>query len=189
MGTRGKIVRLSLFAAVAALVASVALTAGSPSVWIDVPFIAQSKEGCGSASIAMVMQYWQKKDRQADSAAANPEKIQRELFSAEAGGIFASSMEKYFREAGYRVFAFEGKWADLRHHLEQGRPLIVGLKPSGGRGPYHYVVVVGVDSERGYVFLNDPAQQKMLRVSQEGFESEWKFTQNWTLLAVPQPAD
>jgi len=189
MGTRGKFVRLLTLAALVALLAGAALTAGPLYVWVDVPFIAQTKEGCGSASIAMVMRYWEQKNGAQDSAAANPDKIQAQLYSAEAKGIFASSMEKYFRDAGYRVFAFKGEWADLKHHLEQGRPLIAGLKPSGGHGPYHYVVVVGLDSERGYVFLNDPAQQKMLRVSQEGFESEWKFTQNWTLLAVPPAAD
>ena len=30
-----------------------------PGVWLDVPFVKQEKDGCGAASIAMVMQYWQ----------------------------------------------------------------------------------------------------------------------------------
>jgi hypothetical protein len=37
--------------------------------------------------------------------------------------------------------------------------------------------------------VNDPAQQKMLRISREGFESEWSSTHNWTLLAVPRVED
>jgi uncharacterized protein YvpB len=47
-------------------------------------------------------------------------------------------------------------------------------------------VVVGIDTRD--VYLNDPAQQKMLRVSRQGFESEWRPTHHWTLLAVPKPA-
>ena len=29
------------------------------ALWIDVPFIRQSKEGCGSASLWMIVKYWQ----------------------------------------------------------------------------------------------------------------------------------
>ena len=168
---------------------ALALAAEPAALWIDVPFIAQSRDGCGSASIAMVMKYWQQKEGETDISTANPDRIQAELFSPAAGGILASSMVKYFQASGYRVFAFQGEWGDLKQHLERGQPLIVGLKPSGRRGPFHYVVVTGIDSERGYIFLNDPAQQKMLRVSRGGFESEWSHTRNWTLLALPRIGD
>ena len=160
--------------------------AGNPAIWIDVPFAAQTKDGCGSASIAMVMQYWENKQGQPVAAEANPLTIQAALFSRSAGGIYASSMQQYLRQSGYRAFIFQGQWSDLQHHLALGRPLIVMLKASGPLGPLHYVVVVGIDSQRGYVFLNDPAQQKMLRISREGFESEWSYTHHWILLAVPQ---
>ena len=36
------------------------LAAQQPGVWLDVPFVRQEKNGCGAASIAMVMQYWQR---------------------------------------------------------------------------------------------------------------------------------
>ena len=176
---------LLIFAAGAGLVPAAETTV----IWIDVPFVAQSKDGCGSASISMVIKYWEKKDAQTGGSSADPKKIQAALFSPAAGGIPASRMQKYFQESGYRVFAFQGEWRDLKHHLEQGRPLIVSLKASGPHGPLHYVVVVGVDSERGYVFVNDPAQQKMLRISRKGFESEWGYTGDWTLLALPRTDD
>jgi ABC-type bacteriocin/lantibiotic exporter with double-glycine peptidase domain len=156
-----------------------------PALWIDVPFVAQPPEGCGSASISMVMQYWAKKEGHADTPFSDVRKIQAELFSPKLGGITTSSMKQYFLESGYRVFAFRGEWADLAHHIGLGRPLIVGLQASGPLGPLHYVVVVGIDSARGFLFVNDPAQQKMQRLSRQGFESEWSHTQNWTLLALP----
>lgn len=173
---------------VAASVSGPTQAAKNPAIWIDVPFAAQTKDGCGSASIAMVMQYWENKQGQPVAAAANPLTIQAALFSRAAGGIFASSMQSYLQKSGYQAFIFQGQWSDLQHHLALGRPLIVMLKASGPLGPLHYVVVVGIDSERGYVFVNDPAQQKMLRISREGFESEWGHTRHWILLAVPQAA-
>lgn len=174
---------------VAAAGASLALAGEPRAIWIDVPFVAQSKDGCGSASISMVIKYWEQKEGPDGSASADPLRIQAALFSPSAGGIPASRMRKYFQESGYRVFTFQGEWSDLRHHIEQGRPLIVSLDASGPHGPLHYVVVVGIDSVRGYVFVNDPAQQKMLRISREGFESEWSPAHNWTLLAVPRKGD
>jgi len=179
----------------AALIASVVfgiacgklgLAANDPqAIWIDVPFVEQAKDGCGSASISMVMRYWAKQNGQSPSAEMDAGKIQEALYSPKEKGIPASAMEKYFREQGFRTFAFRGEWSDLQHHLQRGRPLIVCLRANGPHGPLHYAVVVGMDMAREYVFLNDPAVGKMLRRSREGFQTEWDSARNWTLLAVP----
>ncbi len=165
---------------------SAAAWAQSGPLWIDVPFAGQTRDGCGSASLSMVMRYWEGKRGTGAGAVSDAAEIQRSLYSSSAKGIYASAMQDYLRRAGYDAFLFDGEWKDLQHHLSQGRPLIVALKASGARGPLHYVVVVGIDPERGFVFVNDPAQQKMLRLSREGFESEWKGSRHWTLLAVPK---
>ncbi|HEV7966705.1 MAG TPA: C39 family peptidase [Candidatus Acidoferrales bacterium] len=162
------------------------LAAQTPAIWIDVPFVPQVRDGCGSAAISMVLQYWANRNGQASPDFADPQKIQAALFSPAEGGISSNRMEAFFQESGYRTFAFRGEWSDLQHHLEQGRPLIVSLKGSGQFGPLHYAVVVGIDSQRDYLFVNDPAQRKMLRISRQGFESEWSPAHHWALLAVPR---
>src|SRR6266699_2279928 len=95
------------------------LAAGTPGAWIDVPFVAQTQDGCGSASVSMVIRYWENMGGRTVAASADPEKIQAALFSRSAGGIPASVMRKYFQDAGYRVFSFQGEWSDLKHHIEQ----------------------------------------------------------------------
>ena len=169
--------------------AGFAFAAPTAEIWIDVPYVVQTRDGCGSASISMVMRYWEGKTGRSASVNSDPEAIQQALFSPAKGGIPASLMRDYFLKFGYRAFAFQGEWQDLKHHLEQGRPLIVGLRASGPLEPLHYVVVVGIDPERGYLFINDPAQAQMLRISREGFETEWHPTHNWTLLALPRSGD
>ena len=169
--------------------AAVVFATDPPAIWIDVPYVSQTKEGCGSAAISMVMQYWAKQAGQPASPQMDAAKIQDLLYSPRQKGIPASAMEKYLQGQGYRTFAFRGEWSDLQHHLQQGRPLIVSLKASGARGPLHYSVVVGLEAEREFVFLNDPAGGKMLRMSREGFQSEWDSAKNWTLLAVPSGKD
>ncbi len=163
----------------------VVLAAAPPGVWLDVPFVKQSEDGCGAAATAMVMQYWLQQQGRAADATADPAEIQRALYSPQAHGIYASRLERYFQAHGFQTFAFAGAWDDLRQHLEKGRPLIVALKPATG-APLHYVVVAGLDSQQQLVLLNDPAERKLLKRERSSFEKEWHGAGNWTLLAVPE---
>jgi ABC-type bacteriocin/lantibiotic exporter with double-glycine peptidase domain len=159
--------------------------AETSGVWLEVPFIKQSNEGCGSASIAMLLQYWGAHGTAVAGGRDDVDAIQRQLYSRKGHGIFASDMERYLKESGFRVFALRGEWSDLREHLAQGRPLIIGLEPGNTHAPLHYVVVTGMDWQREAVFVNDPARGKLLRIERPEFEKEWLATRNWMLLAVP----
>ncbi len=169
---------------IAVLLAGMLLAADVPSLWIDVPFVRQTREGCGAASVAMVMQYWLAKSGTKPGVAADAANILQQLHSAQGHGIYASAMKKYLDDHGYRAFAFSGKWQDLEQHLAKGRPLIVALAPSGNESVLHYVVVAGLDGP--YVMFNDPADRKLARLDRKTFEKQWSATDNWTLLAVPQ---
>lgn len=158
--------------------------AEAPGVWLDVPFVRQSKNACGPASIAMVMQYWSEQRGAASGPEADAGRIQEALYSRPAHGIYASGLERYLQQHGFRTFAFSAGWADLRQHLEKGRPLIVGLKPGGGTA-LHYVVVAGISQEPRLVLVNDPAERKLLKRDWASFEREWSATGKWTLLALP----
>jgi predicted double-glycine peptidase len=161
---------------------SLLFAAGPSGVWLDIPFVTQEKDGCGAASVAMVIEYWLV--QQGGSVPANTTtEIQRDLHSNRSHGIYASDMQRYFQQNGYATFAFAGEWSDLKQHLQKGRPLIVALKP--GSGSLHYVVVAGFDQDRQIVLLNDPAQRKLLKEDRSRFEQEWKGAGRWTLLALP----
>jgi predicted double-glycine peptidase len=163
-----------------------ALAAGA-GLWLDVPFVRQQADGCGSACISMVMQYWMRSKDAAVPPAADAGRIQQALYRPQAKGIYASDMERYFRENGFRVVAFRGTLEDLQNHLAKGRPLIVCLKDSGKSGPRHYVVVVGLEIQDGTILVNDPAERKLLKMDLRNFETRWRPMHNWTLLAVPEP--
>jgi ABC-type bacteriocin/lantibiotic exporter with double-glycine peptidase domain len=166
-------------------VLSAAVSAG---VWLDVPFVKQEKNGCGAASVAMVMQYWLKQQGRSASESADGSQVYRSLYVSGSDGVYASAMERYLQEHRFRTFSFRGEWDDLQQHLQKGRPLIVALKPKGGDGALHYVVVAGLDAEKAIVLLNDPAQRKLLKQDRSSFEKQWSATDKWTLLALPQPA-
>ena len=172
------------------LLGSVAASQEHSGIWLDVPFVKQSEDGCGSASIAMILQYWNAHGTRVDAKQSDVEAIQAKLFSPKAHGIFASDVEHYLQDSGFRTFAYEGKWDDLREQLAKGRPVIVGLQPNERKSQQlHYVVVTGLDWERPAVFVNDPARGKLLRIERANFEKSWQAVRNWMLLAVPQQAN
>jgi ABC-type bacteriocin/lantibiotic exporter with double-glycine peptidase domain len=162
--------------------------ADKAGIWLDVPFIKQTVEGCGSASIAMLMQYWSAHGTQIAAEREDADAIQKQLYSRNGRGIYASDLERYLRESGFRVFALRGEWSDLRDHLSKGRPLILSIEPGGSHAPLHYVVATGMDWQREAVFVNDPARGKLLRIERAEFEKEWQAAKNYLLLAVPASA-
>jgi len=169
----------------AAPVAALAQTRGA--VWIDVPFVRQPRDGCGAASLSMVMQYWAHQQGKPPSTASDVSQIQQSLYVPAEHGIPASSMQSYLRQHGYLVFALNGRWTDIEQQIRKGRPLIVALRPQG-ESALHYVVIDGIDPAHGLVVMNDPADRKLLSEESAAFEKDWSATDHWMLLAVPAPS-
>jgi len=164
------------------LLSGPAYSADTQGVWLDVPFVRQQPDGCGAASLAMVMQYWQRQNKlRFDVDAAE---IFRQLHPPQSHGIRASAMEQYLRRHGFRSFVIPGEWTDLEQNLQKGRPLIVALK--SGRNDLHYVVVTGLDTRRNLVLTHDPADRQLASQHNSVFEKKWKAAGNWTLLALPE---
>jgi len=164
-------------------------TENKSGVWLDVPYVKQTEEGCGSASLAMLLQYWAAHGANIPAERSDPDAIQKKLYNEKAHGIYASDMERYMKESDFQAFTVRGEWKDFRENLPLGRPLIVSLQPGKNKGPYHYVVVTGMDWDHEAVFVNDPARGKLMRIERADFEKEWQAVGNWMLLAVPSQAE
>ncbi len=172
--------------AVAVLLCVFVAAEEAPGIWLDVPYVKQAPEGCGAASIAMVMQYWFAQDGRLPDDRADAAYILRSLHSRDGHGIYASAISQYLQEQGFRTFSFVGDWNMLQQHLQEGRPLIVALKPSAMDRALHYVVVDGIDSQRAFILMNDPAERKLRKLDRATFEKQWGGARNWTLLALPR---
>lgn len=165
-------------------------------IWIDVPHFRQPDEGCGAASIAMVMEYWNRHRSIGEIPALghesmntdenqerNVDKIHSELYEPREHGIPADRLAPYLVRHGFQAFAIRSSWDDLRQHLEKGRPLIVAY--ATGASTFHYAVAAGIAHDT--ITVNDPAGRKLQKISREEFERRWQATRNWALLAVPAP--
>jgi ABC-type bacteriocin/lantibiotic exporter with double-glycine peptidase domain len=163
--------------AVARISAMVVLLPVLASVLVlPVPFVAQEKDTCGAAALAMVLRYWERP--------ASQDEIARELFDAELHGILGSKLAEFARRRGLWALAYEGDLAQLRDYLGKGRPLIVAWKLEKSR--YHNVVVVGYDDEQDAIVVNDPGEGPLRRVPVRTFDERWAGSGRWTLLILPE---
>lgn len=150
-------------------------------VRVDVPLVRQrGPSDCGVAALASVLAYYGK----GSSVAV----IEHRLGGAPARGVRAEQLTKYAREQGLAAFAFFGTIDDLRHELERGRPVIVGIaKPySGRRALTHYQVVVGYQPRQERLLALDPADG--VRVYPlSGFLREWDATRRIAIVVLEPP--
>lgn len=145
------------------------------SAALPVPFVAQQKDTCAAAALAMVMGYWQVPVSQDEIAAA--------LLSPELHGIAGSRLRDFARDRKLQAIAYAGDMEHLREYLAKGRPLIVAWKM--GRGRYHDVVVIGFEGDA--VLVNDPDAGPGRSVPASTFEKRWAGAGHWTLLVLPEP--
>ncbi|MCW5965608.1 MAG: C39 family peptidase [Bryobacterales bacterium] len=149
---------------------------------LELPFHRQQKNGCGAASVAMLIHYWHAQPSHPEEASPTAEEVYTALYQPELNGIPLTDMKRYLEDHGMRAFTMRGNWADVEQHLAKGRPLVVGMK-SGENKPIHFVVLTGVDSNA--VWLNDPTRKKPQRLARVKFEKRWALADQWMLLAVP----
>jgi ABC-type bacteriocin/lantibiotic exporter with double-glycine peptidase domain len=139
---------------------------------LPVPYLPQPQDGCGAASLAMVLRYWQ--------LPADVESIARALVDPGLRGIRGSHLEAFAREIGVTAIAYKGDLDQMRRYLERGRPLIAAWKLKKG---YHSVVVVAADPAT--VTFHDPAEGPFRSLAAKEFERRWKGAGYWTLLVLP----
>jgi hypothetical protein len=146
---------------------------------IDVPYLPQTPELCGGAAVAMVLRYW-------GDRTVLPMDFQS-LVRASAGGIQTSDLVRAVTSRGWQTHANQGSSGapleELRHEIDQGRPVVALLEVSPKR--FHYVVVVGMTQDS--VVLHDPARTSFLVAAADEFDREWRGSDRWRLVVLPPP--
>ena len=146
-----------------------------------VPFVAQEAEkDCGAACLSMVLRRW--------GVQVPPKRIEEECAVAGQEGLRAADLRDAAKKRGLSAFLVRGGVEDLRHELERGRPVVVGLiKRYGPLALSHYEVVVGIRPEDGRIAALDPARG-LVADSLDAFRSEWEAAKCATLV-VFRPMD
>ncbi|GAB4110932.1 MAG: hypothetical protein Kow001_12020 [Acidobacteriota bacterium] len=147
-------------------------------IYLRVPFRRQVDRLCGTASLAMVLQYWGRPTDQERLAQAVP--------TAAAAGLTGENLRELARQQGFFAEALAADPGFLRRQLTAGRPLILLLDAKFPGQTGHYVVVVGWNASRRQWLVHDPMLGPYRQVSDEGMQRRWGSTRGWALLIVPK---
>lgn len=186
-----------LLVTAAATIASALLAGEATKVKmpLEVPFIQQERNGCGAATVAMVMHYWRNQQPRFAAGTSplntpDPAEIYQRLYQPDREGILLADMRRFLEQSGFHAFTLRGKWSDVEQHLSKGRPLIVGIRPtssepatSKAKPKIHFAVLTGVQGD--YVWLNDPTRKKSNKVRRADFNKQWSLADQWMLLSTP----
>src|SRR6266403_1161031 len=91
-----------------------AAPAKSSGVWLEVPYVRQSEDGCGSAAIAMLLQYWSAHGTPVAAGRADVAAIQKLLYSREAVFVNDPARGKLLR---IERREFEKEWQAARNWM------------------------------------------------------------------------
>jgi tetratricopeptide (TPR) repeat protein len=151
---------------------SSAPTARSPAI-LPVPFIAQERNYCGPAALAMLANYY--------GYTVSQDEIARAIYLPDIGGTLTNELSEYARRFHLWVRQYPGSIDDLRQKLDAGVPLLV-LGRFGDQT--HYFLVLGWDNFRQVVTVHSDTRPRYEMRAEEFFR-RWDRAGRWTLLVCP----
>ena len=141
---------------------------------LNIPLIKQTKSDCcGSASLAMVLRYWD----------ADPELVRStKQMACPKFGFTGVALKRIASDGEFRSAIFKGTIYDVKHHLDATRPLIAMLGKLGRR---HYVVLSGYSKQDDRIILTDPSRG-LVYLEAATFLDLWSDSNRFLLLVVPK---
>lgn len=152
---------------------------------ISVPFVAQSENYCGPATLTMAMQ--------ASGAAVTLDRLGAEIVTPGKGGTLQEDMLGASRRHG-RLAVKVDTMAALLGEIAAGNPVIVFQNLGLSWYPrWHYALAVGYDLEREKIILHS-GQSEFLFTDLKWFERSWALGSYWALVVlspdkIPATAD
>ena len=150
---------------------------------IEVPFIAQERDQCGPASLAMILGH--------HGIEADPNEIYKKFETKAVAGVFTLDLLIAATEAGVKARWVEGEIEDLNKEIDQARPVIVFLNLLPNPLPArHFAVALGYIHHRGrdHIVIHS-GPDPYLMVPEKKFKRQWKRTGNLMMTIKPEPAD
>lgn len=146
----------------------------------DVPFVAQTTDQCGPASLSMLLSH---------TGVNTPVATLRErVYLPEREGALQVELLAATREAGRVALVVQPTPDDLLAHLDAGRAvLILQDLRLAWRSRWHYAVVVGyLPAEQVFVLRSGPNPRLLMK--RQAFLKSWQRGGNWGVVAL-RPGD
>ena len=142
----------------------------------DTPFYPQTRQHCGPAALATVLDV--------SGTAAPPDVLAPELFVPERGGTFQVELLSATRRRDRLAVIVGADSASLVRQLQAGRPVLVLQNLGLSYLPaWHYAVVVGYDPQDDSFLLRSGTTRR-LTMSRRRFESTWQGGDRWGFVVL-----
>lgn len=143
---------------------------------VNVPFVKQSDNHCGPATLSMVLQFW------GDSAELT--NLSKQIYTDSAQGTFQTDMISAARRRGYIAVPIRG-YHSLINEVSAGHPVIVFENLGLSWFPqWHYAVVYGFDLDKQRLNLHSGPDQNITQ-NMKDFERDWMLGDYWGLVILP----
>ena len=146
----------------------------------DVPFVPQTTDQCGPASLAMLLTH--------TGVSTRVDALRERVYLPAREGTLQYELLAATREAGRVALVVRPSPDDLLAHLDAGRAVLV-LQDLGvaWRSRWHYAVVVGyLPEEQAFVLRSGPEARLLMK--RPAFLKSWQRGGNWGMVAL-RPAD
>lgn len=142
----------------------------------DVPFVAQTKNHCGPASLAMMLEF--------AGLEVSIDELSKQMMTPGKGGTFQSDLLTAARRQGMMAIQIDNM-NDLLKEISLGNPVLVFQNLAFESMPqWHYAVALGYDLKGPDIILHtgtDKNESDDLRF----FERSWNLAGYWALIILP----
>ena len=132
---------------------------------LNVPYISQSYNHCGPASLSMVMGFY--------GVGATQEELADGIMGAK--GVNTRDLAIKAEDYGFAANVVSCSLSGMLSIVSEGTPVVVRvINASGSNG--HFIVVTGYDMDLGLVYVNDPERPYNEFYIFEEFNELWEIT-------------
>lgn len=146
----------------------------------DVPFVGQTTDQCGPASLSMLLS--------STGAEAPVDALRERVYLPAREGTLQVELLAATREVGRVAFVVKPTPDDLLAHLDEGRAVLIlqDLRVAW-RSRWHYAIVVGyLPEEQSFVLRSGPKERLLMK--RQAFLKSWQRGGNWGMVAL-RPGD
>lgn len=141
----------------------------------DVPFVPQSSDQCGPASLAMVAKRW--------GYVGDLRALEKSVYTPGLNGSLQADMIGAARRLGLLAVPIHGT-KELFEEVANGHPVVVLQNLGLSWWPvWHFSVVVGYDLERRVILLHSGPEQ-FREESLFSFDASWTHSKHWGLVVL-----
>lgn len=148
---------------------------GARRVLLEVPHSRERAQRGGVAALSSVLAYW--------GRAAAPGELREELDRDSFQGALTGDVVKAAQRRGFSAEVLDATLAQVKRHLDEGRPLIAVVEEGVWRRRGRYLVLIGYDEDRRGVYAHGRRAYRFYPY--ETFFRHWASTRRAALLLRP----